>query len=137
MCWKDQPINFPLLGGTVSSLMLQCTLRMGPGGLGSRAEVESCSWLRKISPPAGEDQPKASSECTADQEGPSLGRKEAEPRAPAITAIASTGSKQKSPEAIATRTIPHKIQVLPCTKLSSFPPGIYSRSIILFNFFYY
>lgn len=75
--------------------------------------MASCRWLKATSLPCWERLTKAMSEHTADQEE-GIPR---EPGAPAITAVAGTESKQKSSAINATRTIPHKVQVLPCTKL--------------------
>lgn len=39
LCWKDHPINFPLSGGTLSSLILGHPLKNVAWGLGSWGDV--------------------------------------------------------------------------------------------------
>lgn len=119
-CREDQPVNLHLLGGTLSSLVPECHLRRGPGGRGNRREAGRELVQSTPTPDGGQGQGQGR------PGGAPLGREGGvpEPRCD------RKAQKPTQPGQRSTSSASHQTLIFP-------PPGICSRSLILFYFIFF
>ena len=103
------------------------------GTPGSRGGLDRHSWLRTTPSPAGKGQGQLRARSCPRAGLPWEGSKGSPRPQRGLRQAQVPGSRAQTPPAI--RAIPHQVQVPPGTQLSSFPPGVYSGSIISQNFF--